>query len=347
VFENITPESIKANILAAIDTNLDTREGSFLNEMITPVAMELWKCYQSLKALIPIAFVDETSGPYIDKRCEEYGIKRKAGTKATAEINFTGSSGAVIPAGTAFLTAGGLEFRLKEQVTLVDGAGTGLLEAVNVGEAYNVDAGEITSIVRAIPGLTSFTNAAASGGTDPETDEALLARLNARRQTPAISGNAYHYRQWALEVNGVGDAKVLPLWEGPGTVKVLLVGPEKQPVDESVVSACALHIAEESPIGAIVTVESAEGLTINVEAAVTIDSTTTKAKVQEQLVSKLDTYLKSLAFKGYTLLYNRVAFFLLDIDGVVDFTSLKINGGTGNITIAESQVPVLGTVTVT
>lgn len=347
MFENITPESIKADILAAIDTTLDTREGSFLNEMISPVAMEIWKCYQSLNALIPIAFVDETSGPYIDRRSEEYGIKRKAGTKATAEITFTGTSGTVIPAGTAFLTAGGLQFRLKEHVTLEGGAGAGILEAAYVGEAYNVGAGEITNIVRAIAGLTSFTNAAANGGTDPETDESLLARLNARRQTPATSGNAYHYRQWALEVNGVGDAKVMPLWDGPGTVKVLLVGPDKQPVDESVVSACVELIADEAPIGAAVTVESAEGLAINVTAAVTIDSTTTKAKVQEELVSKLDTYLKSIAFGSYTLLYNRVAFFLLDIDGVIDFSSLTINGGTGNITIAESQVPVLGTVTVT
>ena len=140
---------------------------------------------------------------------------------------------------------------------------------------------------------------------------------------------------------------MLPLWDGPGTVKVLLVGPEKQPVDESVVNACAAYIADEAPIGAAVTVESAEGLTINVAAAITIDTTTTKAAVQAQLVSKLDTYLQSMAFKSYTLLYNRVAFFLLDIDGVVDYSSLTINGGTANITIADNQVPVLGTVTVT
>ena len=132
MFENITPESIKADILAAIDSSLDTREGSFLNEMVTPVAMEIWKCYQSLNALIPIAFVDETSGPYIDKRGAEYGITRKAGTKATAVITFTGTSGTVIPSGTAFLTAGGLQFRLKSQVTLAAGAGSGTLEAASV-----------------------------------------------------------------------------------------------------------------------------------------------------------------------------------------------------------------------
>ncbi len=97
MFEDITPDTIKAAILADLDTDLDTREGSFLSDMITPVAMELWKCYQSMNALVPIAYVDESSGGYIDLRCAEFGITRKEGAKAAAAMTFAGASGTVIP----------------------------------------------------------------------------------------------------------------------------------------------------------------------------------------------------------------------------------------------------------
>lgn len=63
--------------------------------------------------------------------------------------------------------------------------------------------------------------------------------------------------------------------------------------------------------------------------------------------NRLGEYIRELAFRSYTLLYNRVAFFLLDIDGVVDYTSLSVNGGTGNVSIGAEQVPVLGEVSVT
>jgi len=346
VYEDLTVESVKSDILGRLSTDIDVREGSFINDMISTVAYEIWKLYQSLDAVIPIAFVDETSGGYIDKRCAEYGITRKAGTKATAVLHFAGTDGTVIPAGKVFLTADGLEFETSEAVTIAGGAAGVTANAVEVGEKYNVAAGTITQQLVSISGLSSVTNEAATGGTDPETDAALVARLYAFLQNPATSGNANHYEQWALAVNGVGAAKVIPLWNGPGTVKVLIVGNDKGPVDNTVVTNCAAYIEENRPIGATVTVMSAEGLAVNVSATVIIDSTTTLETVQTAFENALDAYLQSIAFEKYTVVYNRIAYMLLDIPGVTDYTSLTINGGTANVTIGENEVPVLGTVEV-
>lgn len=202
-------------------------------------------------------------------------------------------------------------------------------------------------MVNTISGLESWSNADAEGGTDEETDAALCARLYEHLQKPATSGNTYHYERWAKEVNGVGDAKVTPLWNGPGTVKVLIVGPDKEPVSSEIVTACAAYIDAQRPIGATVTVSSAAGLSIEVSASVTLDGTTTAPAVESAFAERLGEYIRELAFRGYTLLYNRVAFFLLDIDGVVDYTSLSVNGGTGNVSIGAEQVPVLGEVSVT
>lgn len=345
MFDDKTPESIKEEILRDL-TLADTREGSYTNEMVSPVSIELWKMYDSLNSLIPIVYIDETSGGYIDKKAAEYGIKRKAGTKSQAVMHFTGNDGTQIPKGTVLLTADGLEFETVETVTITGGVANVLVHASEVGEIYNVAAGTIIQQIVSITGLTSFHNDAAVGGTNLESDKSLVERLYSYLQKPATSGNVYHYEQWALGVNGVGGVKVIPLWDGPGTVKVLIVGPDKQPVDAEIVNNCAAHIKTNRPIGAEVTVVSAEGLEINVEATISIDSQTTKETVQEALRDKLSLYLQGIAFSRYEIMYNRIAYMLLDIDGVVDYSTLTLNGGTENITIGTEQIPVLGTVVI-
>lgn len=99
MYEGITPESIKAEIVESLTTDIDTREGSYVDTLIGPVSLEIWKVYTGLNAVLPIAFIDETSGEYIDKKCAEVGITRKKGTKAKVTLRFTGTEGATVPAG--------------------------------------------------------------------------------------------------------------------------------------------------------------------------------------------------------------------------------------------------------
>ena len=345
MFETITPESIKENILNELAL-VDVREGSYTNNLVSPTALAIWKLYDSLNALIPMVYVDETSGVYIDKKAANYGITRKTGTKATAALHFTGVDGKVVPKGTVFLTSNGLEFVTESAVTITAGAASTTAIAAEAGEAYNVPGGSITQQIVSISGLTGVTNDAAVGGTDPESDKSLVERLYAYLRKPATSGNVYHYEQWALADDGVGGVKVAPLWNGPGTVKVLIVSPAKAPVDQEVVTRCADHIQQNRPIGAAVTVESASALMINVEATITIESTTTKSAVKEAFANSLNAYLQSIAFEKYELIYNRLAFMLLDIEGVIDYEDLTVNGGTSNIAIATNEVPVAGTVVI-
>ncbi len=346
MYEELTVESIKNDIISRMSTDINTSEGSFINDMISPVAYEIWKAYQSLDTILPIAFVDETSGEYIDKRCAEYGIIRKAGTKAKTTLMFTGTDGTLIPKGKVFLTSDSLQFETEDAVTIVSGTTAVVAIATEIGTDHNVDEGTITRQLISISGLTSITNSAATGGTDPESDAALVKRLYEYLQRPATSGNAAHYRQWALEIDGVGAAKVAPLWNGSGTVKVLVVGNDNGPVDATIISNCTTHIEEKRPIGATVTVVSAEGLSINVAATVTIDSTTTVETVQTAFRNTLNEYLKSIAFTKYTLVYNRIAYMMLDIEGVLDYTSLTINGDISSVAIGEDQVPILGSVVI-
>lgn len=244
MFEDMTPEKIRGRILGRLKTDLQTREGSFTNDLIAAAAEEISEAYHSLDALIPAFYVDETSGPYIDKQAGTVGIVRKAGTKARCGVTFTGADGAAIPAGAVYYTASGLAFYLEAPVTLRDGTGEGMLLAAEPGDAYNIAAGEIVTALRNYSGVSGFANRAADGGADPETDGALLGRYLERMRKPATSGNPWHYQRWAKEVEGVGAARIVSKWNGPGTVKVIVADQDLQPATAAAVSACAAHIEE-------------------------------------------------------------------------------------------------------
>ncbi len=54
----------------------------------------------------------------------------------------------------------------------------------------------------------------------------------------ANGANGWQYRQWALSVAGVGDAKVVELAQGPGTVGVTIVDSNMAPASPEIVEAC-------------------------------------------------------------------------------------------------------------
>ncbi len=329
MFEHYTPEMIKNRILARLQSKLETREGSVTNDQVSGVSYELWIAYQMMDSLIPIFYVDETSGIYLDKQAGDFGIVRKSGAYAHASIHFTGKAGTTIPAGMA----------------------------------YNIDAADITSMLRNISGLTSYENEAAVGGVDMESNRDYLARYREYLSHPPTSGNGYHYQQWAMEVNGVGAARILKVWNGGGTVKCILASPDMEPVDEAVVASTSEHIAAECPVGAEATCLSVLSQAITVSASVTLEDTASLSIVQAAMVSNLDTYLRqlvktdfakvidvrkeSLDDYAYKVLYSRIGFYLLSIDGVLDYSNLTVNGATANVIVPYDTIPVAGEVTLT
>ena len=350
-FDSLTPEGIQDMLRVFIedDLGLYAGEGGLLNIILAPGAYVFWEALQALRAQVPISFVDETSGAYIDKAAAAYGITRKPGTPASVDVTFTGTANAVVPAGTVCVTADGLGFLTDEELTLgEDGNSTVSATSDDVGAVYNVPAQAIVTTQESVAGVSGVTNdAAAAGGTDPETDAALFARLDAYRKTPPTSGNDRHYHQWALEVNGIGAASVIRCWDGPGTVKVIVADMELRPVEEDKVDEVAAYIETQRPVTAEVTVESAEGVGVQVAVTVETDGTVSKLNTEQALTDRLAEYLGTLAFQtGAEVVYNRVLAIVMGLDGVTDCSGLTVNGGTANVPLDADEVPLLGTVTV-
>lgn len=350
-FDSLTPEGIQDMLRAFLsdELGLSTTEGTLLQIILAPGAYVFWEGLQALRAQVPISFVDETSGRFLDKNAAGYGITRKSGTAASVLLTFTGSAGTTIPAGTLCVTQDGLGFATDEALTLGEsGSGTVTATADAVGTAYNVPAGAIVSMQQAVSGVTSLTNeGAAAGGTDPETDAALFARLDAYKKTPPTSGNDRHYHQWALEVNGVGAASVIRCWDGPGTVKVIIADMALRPVEEELRAEVAAYIETQRPVTAEVTVESAAGVPITVSVTVTTDGTVSKPATEQELTERLAEYLGEIAFtEGAEVVYNRVLAIVMSLPGVTDCADLLVGGGTDNVPLDADEIPMLGSVTV-
>lgn len=339
----MTYEKIKQNILNEITTDINKSEGTIINDIVSPISLEMGKAYTEFEKILSLMFLDGMEGIYIDRKVSDYGIYRKAGTKAYCIVTFTGSNNTVIPSGTLVQAGGGLLFQTVEEVTILNTSAEVKAEALEIGSNYNVDADTITNIPISINGVISVTNVnKAIGGTDTETDESLLNRYLQQLQNPSTSGNVYNYKQWALGVQGVGGAKIFPLWNGPGTVKTVIVDSNKLPASETLVYEVSEYIEKMRPIGAEVTVKSATGINIDVSGTVVLSAGYTLQSVTDIFKNEITEYFKSIAFESNYISYARLGTILLSVDGVLDYSNLKLNDTSINISLADEEIPVLG-----
>lgn len=352
-YDDLTPESIKAEMLENLTVNgeeIDTQEGSYANTLVSVAAYQIWKLYQQLPALLSMVFPDETAGEYIDKNAEQIGMIRSAGRKASVSVTFTGKNGTNIPKGTAlYAPDNGLQFLTMEDAVIQSGSAQVQAEAAEVGVAYNLPAKRITSLYINLSGVDTVTNLQpASGGADPESDAALYARYHARRVLPITSGNRYHYITWATEVPGVSYAGCVPLWDGPGTVKVVIAGADRKAVGEPIIAACAAHIEEVRPIGATVTVVSVAKRTLPMTAAVTLVQGATLTDVRDQLRKEVGTLMSQLEFGVDTEVpFSRFLACLLQCQGVANYSEFTVDGGTSAVTFNAEESPEVGALRIT
>lgn len=245
-----TFETILQRLLDQLPSDWDKSEGSFVYDIMAALALVLAQDADWAQQVLERGFASTTFGDYLTLRAEEHGIIRKPATKATGIVTFTGTPGALVPAGTRVSTAStetepAIVFVTDTDATISESGTVDVtVTAEQAGASGNVPAGSIMFVVEPISGVTGVTNnAATSGGADEESDEALLERYLTRVRNPSAGGNKADYVNWALEVQGVGGVSVVPVEDGPGTVSVYIVDTDKKPASQSIVDAVQNHIA--------------------------------------------------------------------------------------------------------
>ena len=337
-----TYEAIRKRILDNMTNDIDKREGSFVSNMISPVGVEFAKYYIELDNILSIMFLEDATNEYLDKKVYDFGIERKMGTVARGTIKVTGENGTHIPQNSEVISQSGLSFFTVEDVWINEGEAIVEVEASDVGTEYNIIQNSIDKFVININGVESVTNEKEfKEGTNVETDEELRERFFEVVRRPATSGNIYHYEQWAKEIDGINQARVKPLWNGNGTVKVI-VSNDNSIVDEEIVSKCQEYINIVKPIGADVTVIAPTSLDINVTANICIETEYDATKAKLDFEENLKKYLSSC---NDTVVYTRVASCLGSVEGIKDYSELKLNGATSNISFDDEKLPKIKTIT--
>lgn len=348
MYEDQTYEALLERMLDRVPEGLDKREGSIIYDALAPAAAEMAQMYVELELSNNLYFPDTAGGEYLERSIAWTGITRHPASKAQLSGRFYTSSEELldIPLGTRF-SLGLLHYIAAEKLS----PGTYRLESETTGSQGNQYSGLLLP-VDYIPGLArGEIIALLVPGTDAEGDEALRQRYFDSARRPSTSGNKYHYMEWAQRIEGVGGARVFPLWAGPKTVKVVIVNAEHKPASPLLVSQVQQFIDPapglgegQAPVGAVVTVESATGRTINVTSKVTLAAGYALQPVMDAFAALLEKYRKEKAFAATYISQSVIGSLLLDTEGVVDYTGLKLNGGSGNVTLNETEVPLFGSV---
>lgn len=337
MYSKQTYEVIKNRALSNIDLDLYKGEGSFLNNMVSGTSTELAKMYIELSNMHKMAFIQETFDTFLDARVNEFGIYRKMGTEATGEIEFIGKEGTQISNGTIISYNDLMYVVIKDVVIGSEEGNTSPVQALQIGIEYNIPGGTEFKLEEEIRDIEKIINAKEfTGGTEIEDDDELRERFYRIQRDPATSGNVAHYEQWALEVEGVFDVKVYPRWEGPGSVKVMVLGSDNVAVDEEIVQRVRNHIEEEMPVGVSLTVFTPNNLDINISASIEVEMGYTLETIKTLFLESISDYLRNVREE---IVFTKVSAILGITEGVKDFTNLSINGSTENIPVSEDRIP--------
>ncbi|PRR85949.1 Baseplate J-like protein [Clostridium luticellarii] len=358
-FLNEDVDTIHKRMLDRAPSDINIIEGDLFWSLTRPVAEEEYRHRQLMAAFIKLVYLQSSYSGYLDLIGAQIGVIRKDAIKSKDTIKIKGKQGTVLESGKMAATVSSesnqsVEFQFLETKTIDD---TGIaeiqVECTQSGTIGNVKANTITILTTPINGVQSVTNDHDfTNGTDVESDDDYKTRILEKLQTPATSGNKYQYRNWAKEVTGVGDAKPFPLWDGPGTVKVVIINSNKRAADAELVQKVKDYIDPQpeghgegqAPIGATLTVVSAVEKAIDITAKVVLANGYTIQQVQDNFNTNMQKYLSDQAFNSTYISYAKVGGILLSTDGVVDYNSLTLNGGTVNVALADEEIPVAGTI---
>ncbi|ARK23316.1 hypothetical protein SporoP37_00495 [Sporosarcina sp. P37] len=341
MFEHKTFEHLMEKSLPEIPLHLDKRTSSIIYAAVAVNNMEMAEMYIWLGRILKLAFAQDSSGEWLEKRAYEAGIDRNPAVKAKRRATFN------IPVenGERFFVDD-LFYRVIEN---------GIVECEKEGTIGNRPPNDSELLpVSNIPKLEiAILGEVIIPGEEEESDLSLLERFLIERRRKATSANKAHYKKWAEEVEGVGKAKVFPLWAGEGTVKVIIANSEMKPASPELVQAVKDYIDPipgmgegEAPIGATLTVESAQNKEITIRAMVSLRGNTIEA-VSAEVAEELKLMFKGLSFKDFPL-NEKAAVKVAAVSNILyankwisDYSDVLINGLAANLELEDVEIPYL------
>ncbi|MCR5790116.1 MAG: baseplate J/gp47 family protein, partial [Lachnospiraceae bacterium] len=234
MFEEFTPEYFLSQAKALGDElGVDTRTGSVYMDMAAGHCIRAAFFFSNLTELFNMFALDTCYADVLDDKAEEWGLTRHPASAAVFNGTFVGTN----PEPGDRFFAEGTDYYFT--VILDEDTHTLLLQAETEGSECNtLSAGTEITPVDDIDGLEeAYLGEIYANGADEETDDALRTRLREKMAGPAENGNRQHYKTWCESIDGVGRARIIPLFAGENTVRAVLYDSQGMPCSSDVVDA--------------------------------------------------------------------------------------------------------------
>ena len=239
--------------------------------------------------------------------------------------------------------------------------------ATSGGLSGNVPIGTITKFPVTLPAITDVYNFVASTGGLPAEDlEEFRQRTLAKIQAKGSSGNIADYKNWTLEVDGVGAVRVRPLTNDVdatenGHVQLVIVGTDFLTAGSVLCDAVELIIGgvdqydedRLAPIGADVNCKGADEVTIDIEFTDLVTDGDWLTVVKPLVEAAVAEYFAEIALEiksnthNLDVNYPQMNNIMFDIPEIISYTGMTLNSAELTIAIENDQVPVVGAITKT
>lgn len=351
MYEDITYEILLNRMLARIDNSYDKREGSIIYNALAPAAVELQNMYIELDVILNETFADTASRDSLIKRAAERGIKPDEATYAILKGQFNKA----ISIGARF-SLDTLNYVVTELIN--DTSHTYKLKCETAGAIGNENLGTLIPI-EYIAGLTSAQlTEVLTPGEDAEETEIFRAKYFDTLSSQSYGGNKAEYKEKTNAINGVGGTKIYPVWNGGGTVKLVIINSTYGVPSGSLVADVQTAIDPIgnqgqgngiAPIGHVVTVQGVTAQTINITVDITYQSGWDFAAAKSYIFAAIDAYFLELNKtwednKNLIVRISQIETRLLSITGILDVANTTINGVASNFTVDSNKIPIRGTV---
>lgn len=358
MFEGYTYEKLLEEVLENAPAGIDTRQGSIFYDAVSGVLLKIAKLYTDIDIIAELVSIDTATGEYLDKKAGEHLVTRLPATRCCYHFSYEGTAPEV---GERFYTDG-LYFTLKK-----DEDEEYYLEAESAGTAANsVYAGTPAIPTNNIQGLTAASFGEIKElGADEESDDDLRERLREKISGPAENGNKQNYRSWCESIEGVGRARIIPLWNGPNTVKGIIIDPSGTPATPTVVERVQDYIDPDADgdgqgdglgegvanLGAHFTAVAPQEKEINISFNAVLSAGATAEEATAQAKQSITEYLTGLTLntpdeESVVVRVSAIGAIINGLASILDYNTLTLNDATDNIEPGDEAVAVIGEVTV-
>ena len=357
--------------------------GDFPYDMIAPDVAQVMQLEISADRILQNAFPQYCEDAYMADHMVIRGLTRREATANKRIFSIVADPGVRIPQGYTFTSVvvdeegNPIEFTAdNETIFLSEEAVEVRVTCKLTGLAGNLANGSEFILQPPIAGVTSITDTGTVDmAVEKESLEDSWGRIVEKARNPDTGGNVHDYERWVIDgfykEYGVQVGKVLVdmCWkkdnghDGRGTVRVVVVGSNYEPLDDSIVSDIKEYLDPKAwegcgygkvPGGAVVTVITGTSYPIDISASVVYEKNVDRNVVLQEFIRLSTEYIQSRVFNRnedtkqlMPIVYKKIAAILGNLSGVANYDDLTVNGGTIDISIEPYQIPVIGKVALT